>query len=144
MIKKAGIEYTTVTTNIAYGSAEKGNRWELKDCQYEVPVNVAGFVEHLGEERAYKMLRDYHEIRTQDAARRAHVGGKTIAPMADSAIRDVVKDFEFGAKTRIVAVKRPPTKEEALAALTGPNVTKADLEAAIAALRAAASEMGNE
>lgn len=111
-------EMKEMKMDVAFGSKEKGNLWELKGVVYEVPANIDGWVKWLGEEKVLLTLETYDAIRRQDAARRAHVGGKNTRGFSDQKIRDeVVPNFKLFEKTRISAERRPPTKEEAFATI---------------------------
>ena len=117
----------TMKMTVSYGSKEKGNAWELKDVEYQIPGTVEEWVSVLTAEKVVLALETFDQIRRQDAARRAHVGGKNISGLSDKRIREeVVPNFKLFERTRIAAQQRDP--KEAILAQSA-DKAKADLAA---------------
>lgn len=124
--------------DVAYGTKEKGNLWELKSAEYKIPETVEEWVEWLGSEKVVLALETLDQIRRQDVARRAHAGGKNTAGLSDQKIRtEVIPGFKLFDRTRIAAERRPPTVAEAEMVL----LANAD---ALRAMIAKAKAMGME
>lgn len=102
-----------MTTDIQYGSHEKGNYWELKGVEYELPETLAELVEFAGdEERAVRAHNTLYTIRYQDRGRALHAGSKNRPGVKDAQVREALKPFRLFAKTYVAATPRAMTAAE--------------------------------
>lgn len=115
--RKRGINMQTKKMDVTFGTKEKGNLWELKNVEYSIPSTMQEWIETLTEEKCVLAIETLDLIRRQDAVRRAHVGGKNTRGLTDEKCREVAREFKLFEKTRVAFERRPPTPEEAIAAL---------------------------
>lgn len=135
--RKRGLKMKTGKFDVKLGRGDVVS-WELKGIEYSIPETLPEWIEEIGESAVLKTLETFDLIRRQDAVRRAKVGGKNTLPCSDETCRKIGREFKLFQKTTFVAGRRPPTAEEALAALSGLSPEK--LLEAIAALKAKAEE----
>lgn len=142
-VSNNAVEMKAMKMDCAAGSKEKGNLWELKGVEYKIPTTLKGWIEWLGEDKVLQAVETLDTIRRQDAARRAHVGGKNSGAMSDQRIRaEVVPNFRLFERTRIAAGPRVITPEAATAAIKTQVKDKAALMALIAELQKSAESLG--
>ena len=98
--------------DVQYGSKEKGNLWELKNVQIEVPETLKEWEEWITAEKCVRAIETYHYIRLQDFCRRMHNGGKNTKGQKDETIRELAKSFRLFENVRVASAPRAMTPAE--------------------------------